>query len=182
MKKKILIGISIVVAAFIVWSLYGLFFATPASPKGTAEITSGDLSVNVTYSRPYKKGRLIFGEESAGALQPYGQYWRLGANAATEITVNKDVSFAGEAVEAGTYRMYVVPGATEWEVSLNSETGVFFGAAEPNYELDVLKVKVPVQTAPELEQFTISFEPDSTGVNMNFVWDTSKVTVPITPQ
>lgn len=182
MKKKILIGIGIVVIAFVGWSLYGLFLAPPASPKGTAEITSGDLSVNVTYSRPYKKGRLIFGEESAGALQPYGKYWRLGANAATEITFNKDVSFAGESVKAGTYRMYAVPGANEWEVSLNSETGVFFGAAEPNYELDVIKTKVRVQTAPELEQFTISFEPDSTGVNMNFVWDTSKVTVPITPQ
>ena len=182
MVKKILIGIGVVFILFVLWSLYGLFIAKPASPPDTAEGTFGDLTLKVNYSRPYKKGRLIFGEESAGALQPFGQYWRLGANQATEITFNKDVNFAGEPVSAGSYRMYAVPGANTWEVSLNSELGVFFGVSEPDYSLDVLKVKVPSQTGPETEQFTISFQQDSTAVNMNFNWDTTLITIPITVQ
>jgi len=182
MKKKILLGVAVIVVIFIGWSLYGLFIAKPASPPATVEGSHGDLKMKVTYSRPYKKGRLIFGEESDKALQPYGKYWRMGANAATEITFSKAVTFAGEAVDAGTYRMYAVPGPTEWEVSLNSETGVFFGAAEPDYSLDVLKVKVPVQSAPATEQFTITFDSDSTSAKMNLVWDQIKVSVPITVQ
>lgn len=183
MKKKIFIGIAAVIAIFVGWSVYGLFFATPASPPDSASGSYGDLTINVSYSRPYKKGRLIFGEESAGALQPYGKYWRLGANAATEITFNQDVNFAGEPVSAGTYRMYAVPGPTTWEVSLNSEVGVFFGAAEPDYDLDVIKVQLPAQNdQPELEQFTISFKSDSTGALMNLAWDKTLVVVPITPQ
>ncbi len=182
MKKKIFIGIGMVIIAFVLWSLYGLFFAKPASPPDTAERSFGDLTIKVNYSRPYKKGRLIFGDESAGALQPYGKYWRLGANAATEITFNKNVNFAGEPVAAGSYRMYAVPGADTWEVSLNSELGVFFGAREPDYEKDVVKVKIAPGSAPETEQFTIDFENDSTGVQMNFIWDKTKVSIPIAVQ
>lgn len=182
MRNKIFIGIAAVIVIFVAWSIYGLFFATPASPPDSASGSYGDLSINVNYSRPYKKGRLIFGEESAGALQPYGKYWRLGANAATEITFDKDVNFAGEPVKAGTYRMYAVPGATEFEISLNSEVGVFFGAAEPDYDLDVVKVNIPVQSIPETEQFTISFTSDSTGAIMNLAWDKTLVVVPITLQ
>ncbi|MCE2996709.1 MAG: DUF2911 domain-containing protein [Cyclobacteriaceae bacterium] len=137
--------------------------------------------MKVSYSQPYKKGRLIFGEEKDGALQPYGKYWRLGANAATEITFSKDVNFAGKAVKAGSYRMYAVPGATTFQVSLNSELGVFLGVTEPDYTLDVVKVEVPVTTTDnEVEQFVINFASDSTGVNMDFVWDKIQVRVPIT--
>lgn len=182
MKKKIFLGIGAVLIIFVGWSLYGLFIAAPASPLGSAEGNYGDLNMKVVYSRPYKKGRLIFGEESEKALQPYGKYWRLGANAATEITFSKAVNFAGEPVEAGTYRMYAVPGANEWEVSLNSELGVFFGVTQPDYEKDVVKVKVPSTTGPETEQFTINFESDSTGAKMNFLWDKTRVTIPITVQ
>lgn len=88
---------------------------------------------------------MIFGEESEEALQPYGKYWRLGANAATEISFNKNVTFGGKAVEAGTYRMYAIPGADTFEITLNSETDVFFGAVEPDYDLDVLTIEAPVE-------------------------------------
>ena len=117
MRNKIFIGIAAVIIIFICWTVYGLFFATPASPPGSAQGSYGDLTMSVEYSRPYKKGRLIFGEESDGALQPYGKYWRLGANAATEITFNRDVNFAGESVKTGTYRMYAVPGPSQWAAS-----------------------------------------------------------------
>jgi hypothetical protein len=180
MKKKIFLALGAVIIIFVGWTIYGLFIAEPASPLATAEGSYEDLTMTVEYSRPYKKGRVIFGEESEGALQPYGKYWRLGANAATKITFSKNINFAGEPVEAGSYRMYAVPRANEWEVSLNSEAEVFFGVTEPDYDLDVVKVKVPVQSVPETEQFTITFDSDASGALMNFVWDKTKVTVPIT--
>jgi hypothetical protein len=152
------------------------------SPIKTAEISDKGLDIKVTYCQPYKKGRLIFGEEKDGALQPYGKYWRLGANAATEITFNKNVNFAGKPVNAGSYRMYAVPGSTSFQVSLNSELGVYFAINEPDYGKDVLKVDAPVTEAPETEQFTISFASDSTGVNMNCNWDKTQFTVPIKAQ
>lgn len=181
MKKKIFIGIGVVVILFVLWSVYGLFFAPKKSPPTTASFNDKGLDINVSYSQPSKRGRLIFGEEKDGALQPYGKYWRLGANAATEITIKKDITFAGQAVNAGSYRMYAVPGAVAFDVILNSELGVNFGAAsEPDHTQDLLTVKIPAEPLmPEAETFTISFEPDSIGVNMNMVWDKTRLRVPI---
>jgi hypothetical protein len=179
MLKKILIGVGVVLLAIIGFFVYSNLF--PKSPPTTTAFSDGGLDIKVSYSRPYKKGRLIFGEEKDEALQPYGKYWRLGANAATEITFNKNINFAGKPINAGSYRMYAVPGANSFQVCLNSETGVFIAASEPDYSKDVLKVEVPVmQAQAETEQFTINFAADSTGVNMDFVWDKIIVRVPIT--
>lgn len=181
MKKKIFMGVGIALGLFIVWVVYGVFFAPVKSPPTTASVDSGGLQITVSYSQPSKRGRLIFGEESAGALQPFGKYWRLGANAATEITFNKDVTFAGQPVNAGSYRMYAVPGAEAFKIILNSELGVRFSAAmEPDHSLDVLTVDIPVEPLlAEAEMFTISFESDSAGVNMNMAWDLTLLRVPI---
>lgn len=181
MKKKILLGIGVVFLLFVLWIVYGLLIATPVSPPTTATYNEGGLEISVDYSQPSKKGRLIFGEEKDGALQPYGKYWRLGANAATEIYFNKDVTFGGEPIKAGTYRMYAVPGPNTFKVTLNSEVDVFFGVAEPDPELDIVTVDTPVQkTASEVETFTIDFSGNNTDVTINFSWDQTLFTIPVT--
>ena len=175
MLKKILIGLGVVLLLVLVAGIY----ASRRSPLKTTDFSDRGLDIKVVYCQPYKKGRLIFGEAKDKALQPYGKYWRLGANAATEITFSKNVSFAGKPVNAGSYRMYAVPGPTSFQISLNSELGVYFAVREPDYKKDVIKVDVPVSVSPETEQFTINFATDSTGVKMNLVWDKTQVSVPI---
>jgi hypothetical protein len=183
MKKNILIGAGVIVLIFIIWVIYGLFIATPASPPSTTTYNEGGLEITVDYSQPSKKGRLIFGEAEDDALQPYGQYWRLGANAATEISFNKDVVFGGKQLEAGTYRMYAVPGPDVFKVTLNSEVDVFFGVAEPDHELDVLTVEAPVEQNPTIvETFTIAIESSGPGAVINFKWDDVIFTIPVALQ
>ena len=60
MRRKIILGILAVVVLFIGYQVYKFRTTPPASPKDVAEFTQGDLSLKVDYSRPYKKGRLIF--------------------------------------------------------------------------------------------------------------------------
>ncbi len=179
MKKKLFIGIGAILIIVIGYVAYTLLTTRSHSPVENIETTVGDTNVKVVYCRPYKKGRLIFGEESAEALLPYGKYWRLGANEATEITFSKDINFGGKHISAGRYRMYAVPNADYWQISLNSELGKW-GAFEPDYSLDLLKVDVSVQTNPKgTEQLTIQFSSDSTGVLMDIIWDKTLVRVPI---
>ena len=181
MLKKILIGVAVLLLAVIGFFGYGLLF--PKSPTTSTSFSSNGLDIKVNYSQPSKRGRIIFGDEKDGVLQPYGKYWRLGANASTEITFSKNITFAGKPVNAGSYRMYAVPGPTSFQISLNSEVGVYFGVAEPDYSKDILKVDIPVSAAPsETEKFVIQFSDDSAGVNMDFVWDKILVRVPITIQ
>jgi len=179
MKKKIFIGIAVVLVLVVGRMVYGIMTTRNHSPEETVTESMGDLSVEVTYCRPFKKGRLIFGEESADALVPFGKYWRLGANDATEITFSKDVTFAGKPIAAGSYRMYAIPGADKWKVTLNSELDKF-GAFQPDSELDVLSVDVPVKSnEAETEQFTIELNTTDEDVSMDFIWDKTLVSVPI---
>jgi hypothetical protein len=182
MKKKILISVLVVVVALVAFVAYNINKSSKLSPKSTASFNAQGLEMKVDYSRPSKRGRLIFGEEKDKALQPYGKYWRLGANYATEVTFSKNITFAGKPVNAGSYRMYCVPSDKTWSITLNSEIGKF-GYFEPNHELDVVTVEVPVEYVPvETEQLTIDFATDTTTITMNIMWDKTLVRVPIAIQ
>jgi hypothetical protein len=181
MKRKLLIGLAAFLALIVALALYVVLVGNKRSPVQTIAFNQGGLDVKVTYCRPYKKGRLIFGEKDAGALVPFGKYWRLGANGATEISFAKKVSFSGKPVEAGTYRMYAVPGPKTWQVVLNSQIGKW-GFSEADHTKDVLTIEVPADAAPaETEQFTISLTGQPPAAQMDFVWDKTAVHVPIAP-
>ncbi len=155
-------------------ALVAVSFLLPAcaqnrkSPHET--VNSGNVSV--TYGRPAKKGRDIF-----GSLVPYGKVWRAGADEATEITFKKDGSLGGQAVKAGTYTLFVIPNATEWTIILNSQLKQW-GAYEydKHKDKDVLKINVPVgKTSGAVENFTIKFD----GGKLIMEWDTTQVAVPV---
>lgn len=182
MKKKILIGVGVFVLIILVGFIYLNYRNRSLSPQGTANYDKNGLTIDIPYSRPSQKGRLIFGTAEEEALLPHGVYWRLGANEATEVTFNKDVLFNGEPIMAGTYRMYAVPGAQEFEISLNGELGKW-GYMEPDYEQDVLKTMVPVETSSQsVEQFTIRFEEAADGVHIVCEWSDTKVKIPVKAQ
>lgn len=182
MLKKILIGVAILVVILAAAFAYLNYRNRTLSPPGTAALTAGDLTISVTYSRPSVRGRVIFGTKEQGALQPYGEYWRLGANEATEIAFNRDVTFNDQPAKAGTYRMYAVPGAQTFDIALNSELGEW-GAMEPDYSLDVLHTKIPVQkTSSPVEQYTITLKPAGNGADVILEWSDTRLVIPVMVQ
>lgn len=178
MLKKILGGIGLVLLLGLGYMLYGTFI-NPKSPKGVATHQQGDLTVEVVYHRPFKKERLIFGASEDGALVPFGQYWRLGANAATTFETNQEIAFAGRTLAAGKYRIYAIPQADHWIVALNEEAGAF-GYSEPDYNKDIMRVNIPTATLMSpLEQFTIDFLSTEEDLALRMRWDTTAVTIPL---
>lgn len=181
MKKKILISVVILIVFLVAALIYLNNRNRTLSPPGSTELTNGDLSISIQYSRPFVRNRIVFGSKEQGALQPYGEYWRLGANEATEITFNKNVSFNGRLVNAGTYRIYAIPGAETFEFALNSELGVW-GVFEPDLEKDILKTNVSIEKiSPPIEQFTISMLAIGDTTNINFEWEKVRLSIPVTP-
>lgn len=179
MLKKILIGVGVLLVAGAVFIFYLNNKNRTLSPPGKAELNSPDLSIAISYSRPSVRGRVIFGTEDTDALQPYGKYWRLGANESTEITFSRDVSFNGVAVKAGTYRAYAIPGPEQFEIILNTELGKW-GAFEPDHSLDLHKTKVPVTKSDNfVEQYTIRIEQVVGGADITFEWADARFIVPI---
>lgn len=163
------------------------------SPLGMARITLGDTYVRVIYGRPYKRGRNnIFGAKESGALVPYGERWRTGANEASEITVTRDVLVAGKRLPAGTYSLSTTPGAATWSLHFNSKLGLDGLGIFANNEFtpvdltptDVLVVTVPATELPqdkEVDQLTIEFEKTDAGADMVLRWIRTEVRVPVAP-
>ena len=178
-SKKLWIWLAILALILIIVFFYLNFRSRALSPQAEESLTSGGITVTVNYSRPSARGRLIFGPEDQEALQPFGEYWRLGANEATEISFSRDVLFNGSPVKAGTYRMYAIPGPNSFEIVLNTEVGKS-GSSQPDEENDVLRTKVQTQkTSAPVEQFTISLAPQGEGMQMVFEWSDTRFVVPI---
>ena len=122
--KTFLKIVGVLVLAFVLYISYMIAF--PVSPKETVTYSSEISDFEVVYSRPFKKGRLVFGPEKDGALVPFRNYWRTGANAATTFETSDDVVFNDQKLKAGKYRMYTTPNVETWKVMLNSEADKFF--------------------------------------------------------
>ena len=181
--KKILKIIGVLVLAFVGYIAYMIL--NPVSPKETVKYNASFSEIEVVYSRPYKKGREIFGKEEEGALVPFGKYWRTGANAATTFESSKDILFNSQKLEAGKYRLYTVPAEKEWKVVLNSEGDKFFAISEPDYSLDVLETSIIAESDSSnvVEQFRIKFSntESSSEAIMSLMWDDVSVNIPIAP-
>lgn len=130
--------------------------------------------VKCTYGQPLKKGRTIFGE-----LVPYGKLWRTGANEATEITFTSNVQIGKTALPAGTYTLFSIPEKEKWTIIFNSELGQW-GDFTYNASYNVLTYEANISKNSDIyEGFTIQFDDQTGGFNLNLLWDDVKVTVPI---
>lgn len=140
----------------------------PHSPHDTLRTKD----ITITYGRPYKKGREIFGK-----LEPYGKVYRCGADEATQITFATDVDFGGHHVKAGTYTFCAIPNEKEWTVILNSQLGQWGAFSYDKYkDKDVVHVDVPVHTLSKpVEQLTFSVKNGK----VEMAWDTVEIQVPV---
>ena len=158
MKRKIFIGIGVFLVLIVGSMAYLNNRNRTLSPLGEANISNNDFEISVKYSRPSVRDRMIFGTEAAGALQPFGKYWRLGANEATEVTFNKEVRVVDASLAAGTYAVYATPGEGSFEIFFNTALGNW-GAFEPDHSRDVASVIVPTEQGEKVEQVLVDGKP-----------------------
>jgi hypothetical protein len=142
-----------------------------ASPSAKIIQKVGLTDVSIDYSRPSTKGRKIFGE-----LVPYGDVWRTGANGATVITFSTNVTVGGQAVPAGSYALYSIPGKNDWTIILSKKTELW-GSIGYQQSDDMVRFVVPAsKTSKKYETFEISFNnftDNSADVSMK--WETTRV-------
>jgi hypothetical protein len=180
MKKKILIALGLIVLILGAGMFYLNNRNRTLSPPAEQRITTnGGLTVSIDYSRPSMRGRLIFGTEEEGALQPYGVYWRLGANEATVANFSEDVKINGVLIPSGYCGIHAFPGKDSFDIALN-KTWDRWGFSEPDYSQDIVNLTVPVEhiTQP-IEQFTIRLGEDNAGVQIICEWSDVRFVIPV---
>jgi len=179
--KKFLKWFLIVVGALLLIAVVGFqimkWNTKQHSPQDSVSVNIDDVKIEVVYSRPFKKDRIIFGE-----LVPYNEVWRTGANEATTFSTSADLLIKDQELPAGTYTLWTIPGPKNWNVIFNEGEygwGVNWEAvASRDPKLDVVNVVVDRQTSVKvMEQFTIDFMEDP--MVMRLGWDVTRVDVPI---
>jgi hypothetical protein len=173
MKKALFILSMVLTAAF----TNAQTLTTPQpSPTQTIKQNFGVGFIELSYSRPAKKGRKVMGD-----LVPFGKVWRTGANAATTLTFSDDVTIGGKEVKAGKYGLLAIPDAGKWTIIISKDATINQPA---NYKVenDVVRVEANTTALPAVvENFTINFA-DITGssCNVQLMWENTAVQFVVT--
>lgn len=160
---------------FVSGSLMAQLSRPMASPIAKVEQRIGLTDVSITYSRPSKNDRIVFGN-----VVPYDAVWRTGANENTKITNSDALIFGKDTLAPGTYALFTKPSASSWTIYFYTET-TNWGTPDVWEDSKVaLSVNATVsQTVEVVETFTIGFDQLTINSgNLIFVWDNTKVVVP----
>jgi len=141
-----------------------------ASPAAKAETTLAGKSIVIHYNTPSMRGRIIM-----GAIVPYGQVWRTGANPATSFVTAGDLRIGNLKVPAGNYTLYTLPAApgTPWLLILNKQTGQWGTVYKPEMDLGRTPMHFDKLPAPQ-EVMSISFEKTTAAsTELHVKWETT---------
>lgn len=147
-----------------------------ASPTQFIRQDFGLGTVELTYSRPGVKGRKMI-----GVVEPWGNVWRTGANAATQIRFSDPVEIDGKKIDSGTYAIYTIPYENgEWDFILNKGTNNW-GAFAYHKDADIIRMRIKASRNPmKVETLTMQFsdvKPES--LVLNIKWEDFGLKIPV---
>jgi hypothetical protein len=170
----------IMIAAAILCSFTGMAQIKMPAPSTTQKISQdfGMGKIELTYSRPNSKGRVMMKENSE--LAPLGQLWRTGANAATKLYFSDKVTMGGKSLDTGSYVLYTIPGKETWEIVINKGL-TNWGTDGYKESEDVVRFKVKsMKMAMTAESFTMQFANiQAESCELQIMWGNTAVSVPI---
>jgi len=147
------------------------------SPLDSAMVTLGGAEAKLCYGAPSANER-----EVMGGLVPFDTPWRTGANEATALHLTFPAQVAGVSLEPGSYSLYTVPTAGDWQVVVN---GIFERWGIPINE-DVMAADLgsgavtPEATESFVERMHARFDPISaTEAHLVLEWENTRVRIPV---
>lgn len=145
------------------------------SPAATASgKLSGGANVTIKYSSPSVKGRKVWGD-----LVPYDKVWRAGANEATTVEFDKDVTIGGKSVPKGKYSVYITPSASKWTFHINSQTGQWGINRDQSTTRDAAKDVASVDVTPTDAPMTEALKYEVVPEGFKILWEKKQATVPV---
>jgi hypothetical protein len=124
----------------------------PASQRQSLTQNVALTKFEISYGRPVARGRELWGK-----LVPWEEVWHPGADKATRLKVDHDITVEGKALKAGEYSLWLVArDGKPWTVIFNSAYDTwhrpYVGEAT-----EVLRVDVAPETITHVESLTIDF-------------------------
>ncbi len=117
---------------------------------------TGPARIAISYGQPHARGRKI-----VGGLIPNDTVWRFGANEATTLHTDLDITLGTLAIPRGDYSLFLLKSGTKWELIVNSRTGAW--GTDRDAKQDFGRVTLAARNLTDNEEtLTIYLVPDST--------------------
>ena len=179
MKSILICTVVVAVAVSLVWAQQPAKKA-PLSPAAETSVTIAGKALSIKYSAPSVRGRQIFGD--GGQVSKDGTYpvWRAGANAATALHTEADLTIKGRKVPKGDYTVFVLVNVKPWQLIINKQVGQWGLAYDAKQDLG----RVPMDMSkPSAQIETYKMTLSAAGANawkLQLEWDNFIASVPIT--
>ena len=142
---------------------------------------TGPSRIAIAYGQPHARGRRI-----EGGLVPLDTVWRFGANTATTLHTDVDLTLGALTVPRGDYALYLLYSKSGWQLIVNSASASW--GSEYDAKRDVGRTAVTSRTRSEPEEaLTVYLVPESarpaTGRadlrgTLRIVWGTTELSAP----
>src|SRR5215470_16219917 len=161
--------------------------------SGAEPVYQGGKWIEVTYGRPIKRGRDVFGGTGANygkVANPDAPVWRAGANVTTQLKTEVALVISGKTVAPGTYTMFIDLKPNAWTLivsNLKAQTrydpknkAEIWGAYDYPPDKDVVRAPMKIEARPHAhEQMAWEFlDMSDTGGTLALTWDKTLATVP----
>ncbi|HUP90074.1 MAG TPA: DUF2911 domain-containing protein [Longimicrobiales bacterium] len=116
---------------------------------------TGPARIAITYGQPHARGRKV-----EGGLIPADTIWRFGANAATTLHTDVDITVGNVQVDHGDYTLFIRPSSGGWQLVISRETAQW--GTDYNRSRDVGRVALTARTLTDAEEsLSIYLVPES---------------------
>lgn len=116
---------------------------------------SGPARIAITYGQPHARGRKV-----EGGLIPLDTVWRFGANMATTLHTDLDITVGTVKLPRGDYSLFVLYTRAGWQLVVNRGTGQW--GTDYDASKDVGRTPLTARTVAEPEgSLTIYLVPDA---------------------
>lgn len=176
--KRFLACISLLAAAV---TLTAQQKAPLSPPEKTTAAISGK-SITITYSSPRVRGRegQIFTKDGLISHNPHYPVWRAGANSATTLATDGDLTIGDLSVPKGTYTLFVdISNPDQWTLIVNKETGEWGLAYNGAQDLGRVTMHMS-KPAHMIEDLVWTITPEGSGkARLTLAWEDHSASVPI---
>jgi hypothetical protein len=205
MTRRLAISATVMLAASALLLAQGR--GRPASPAGSTAaqvggtyvpgpegpVYQGGKWIEITFGRPIKRGRDVFGGAAANygkVANPDAPVWRAGANNSTQLTTEVPIVINGKTLALGTYTMFIDLKPNNWTLIVSSwvaqkrydpkNTAEIWGAYGYTPDKDIVRAPMTLATLPfSVEELTWSLnDMADSGGTLTIMWDKVAASVP----
>jgi hypothetical protein len=117
--------------------------------------SAGPARIIIDYSQPHLRGRNVIGMPG---VVPWDSVWRAGANMATQLTAEVDMTIGNTFIPRGFYTLFALPSRNGWKLIVSKQVLLWGTDYDPSHDLGRIDLRSRTLAEP-VESLTFWLVP-----------------------